>query len=81
RGTSPDPGAWALYRDARLKVLDTRIVDGPELAPGDLLVEKRRVLVGTGEGSRELVTAQPQGKKAMGGADWGRGGVQSGEVL
>ena len=36
-------------------------------------VEKRRILVGTGTTALELVRVQPQGKKEMAGADWGRG--------
>lgn len=78
RGCSPDPGAWAVLDGDRVKILDTRLVDDPEaastaLAPGELRVEKRRVLVGTGGGVLELKTVQPSGKKPMDAAAWGRG--------
>lgn len=74
RGCSPEPGAWTVLDGARVKILDTRLAhDDGELAAGQLRVEKRRVLVGTGDGALELVTVQPPGKKPMAAADWGRG--------
>ena len=80
RGNSPDPGAWTLHAGHRLKVLRSAPA-AAALPPGELAVCKRQVLVGTGDGALELVEVQPFGKRAMRGADWGRGGVASGEVL
>jgi methionyl-tRNA formyltransferase len=59
-------------------------VDG--LAPGELLVDKRAVLVGTAGGAAggavRLEDVQPHGRKRMPAADWARGArVGSGERL
>ncbi len=79
RGCSPEPMAWTSLRQAqgtepeRFKVALGRPTDEVGLAPGEVRAEKRRVLVGTGTTALELVRVQPQGKKEMAGADWGRG--------
>ena len=73
RGCSPEPMAWTTIGDERFKVALGRPTDEAGLAPGEVRVEKRRVLVGSGTTTLELVRVQPQGKKEMAGADWGRG--------
>ena len=77
RGCSPDPMAWTLLRAAggeerfRVALAAPTLEEG--LAPGEVRVEKRRVLVGTGSDALQLLRVQPQGKKEMAAADWGRG--------
>ncbi|KAB5607551.1 methionyl-tRNA formyltransferase [Bifidobacterium jacchi] len=44
-----------------------------ELAAGALVVGKRNVWLGTGDGVLELLEVKAQGKKAMRAADWARG--------
>ena len=75
RGVTPEPGAHALHRGDRVKVLEVRAVTGdvPPVAPGELVLDARRVLVGTGTEPLELVRVQPAGKKPMAAADWWRG--------
>ena len=73
RGANPSPVAWTTHGDERLKVLLARSTDEAGLAPGAVRPEKRRVLVGTGTTALELVEVQPQGRRPMAGADWGRG--------
>ena len=74
RGVTPEPGAHAMHAGARLKVVDLRAADdAPDLGPGRLLVERRRVLVGTGTDPLELVRVQPAGRTAMAATDWARG--------
>ncbi|HEU4948960.1 MAG TPA: methionyl-tRNA formyltransferase [Kribbella sp.] len=75
RGCNPAPGAWTRFRGERLKVLAVSLSpDGSDaLAPGELRTTKSSVTVGTGSKPLELVTVQPQGKKAMTAADWARG--------
>ncbi|NAZ83336.1 methionyl-tRNA formyltransferase [Kineococcus sp. R8] len=73
RGCTPDPGAWTTFRGQRLKVTEVLPVEGEPLAPGRLRVERRRVLLGTGEGLLELTGVQPAGKRVMSGIDWARG--------
>jgi methionyl-tRNA formyltransferase len=45
----------------------------PTVAPGRIVLDGRRVLVGTATDALELVTVQPAGKKPMRAADWIRG--------
>ncbi|MFV0452604.1 MAG: methionyl-tRNA formyltransferase [Propioniciclava sp.] len=73
RGCAPAPGAWTQVAGTRFRVLYARPVAGEDLPPGQLRIEKKRVLVGTGTAALELVRLQPQGRPAMAGADWGRG--------
>jgi methionyl-tRNA formyltransferase len=76
RGCTPQPGAWTELAGTRLKLgplasLDTGS-DQP-LAPGEMAIERSRVLVGTGSAPVELGEVQPHGKRPMAAADWARG--------
>lgn len=73
RGCSPDPMAWTTLADQRFKIALGRPTDETGLPPAHVRAEKRRVVVGTGTTALELLLVQPQGKKVMAGADWGRG--------
>lgn len=80
RSVTPDPGAWTDFRGERLKLgpVDPSTVDG--LAAGELLVEKRRVLVGTASTAVQLGTVRPTGRKPMPAPDWARGvRIETGE--
>ncbi|WP_042421651.1 methionyl-tRNA formyltransferase [Streptacidiphilus anmyonensis] len=83
RGCAPAPGAWTEFRGERLKVGSVRpIVGRAELAPGEVVVQKNTVRVGTGSYELELGEVQPQGKKRMPAGDWARGArVEAGERL
>jgi methionyl-tRNA formyltransferase len=48
------------------------------IAPGELLVDRSAVYVGTGTIPVRLGDVQPQGKRRMPAADWARGNVSSG---
>jgi methionyl-tRNA formyltransferase len=74
RACTPAPGAWTSLRDERLKVGPVRpLANGPELEPGDLLVERAQVLVGTATTPVILGEVRAAGKKAMPATDWARG--------
>ncbi|HEY0815441.1 MAG TPA: methionyl-tRNA formyltransferase [Pseudonocardia sp.] len=74
RSVTPEPGGWSTFRDERLGLGPVRAAaDAPELKPGELHVEKRRVLVGTGGAALQLGEVQPVGKRAMPAPDWARG--------
>jgi methionyl-tRNA formyltransferase len=74
RACTPAPGAWTTFRDDRVKLGPVRPVPyGPELRPGDLLVEKHRVLAGTATDPVALGEVRAAGKKAMPALDWARG--------
>lgn len=74
RACTPAPGAWTTFRNDRVKLGPVRpIADGPDLEPGDLLVDKARVLVGTGTVPVALGVVRAAGKKPMPATDWARG--------
>ncbi len=74
RSVSPDPGAWAWLDDHRFKMGPvTPADDADPLAPGELRVERGRVLVGTATVPVVLGEVQAQGKKRMAATDWARG--------
>ncbi|SER53637.1 methionyl-tRNA formyltransferase [Actinokineospora terrae] len=74
RAVTPDPGAWTDFRGERLKLGPvTRAESDTTLAPGELLVERKRVLVGTASWPVRLGEVQAQGKKRMQATDWARG--------
>jgi methionyl-tRNA formyltransferase len=74
RACTPAPGAWTTYGPDRLKLGPVQPVpDEPPLAPGELLVQRHRVLAGTGTAPVELGEVQPPGKRPMPAADWARG--------
>lgn len=74
RGVTPEPGAWTLLDGQRIKL--EPVQPAPEsaaLRPGQLAMDGKRVLVGTGSHPVELTRVQPAGKKMMTAADWARG--------
>ncbi len=86
RACTPEPGAWTELDGARVKLWPVQSaapadaaaagtsagVPGP-LAPGQLLVQRNRVLAGTGSTPVELGDVQAHGKRRMSAADWARG--------
>jgi methionyl-tRNA formyltransferase len=85
RACTPAPGAWTTYAGERLKLGPVEpCVQPPErpLTPGELVVTKREVLVGTGTAPVRLGAVKPFGKREMPAADWARGTrLGSGTVL
>ena len=83
RAVTPDPGAWAEFRDERLKLGPvTPVVTEEKLAPGELLVQRKQVLVGTATTPVALGDVQAPGKKRMAATDWARGvRVEAGERI
>lgn len=72
RAFSPRPGAWCMAQSKRLKILRSRPHSASEGRPGQILSIKE-ALIGCGQGALELLQVQPEGKKAMSGAEWLRG--------
>jgi methionyl-tRNA formyltransferase len=81
RACTPAPGAWSTFRDERIKlgpVQPTRsagsaVAEAPALGPGEILVERSRVLVGTGTVPVALGEVRAAGKRPMPATDWARG--------
>lgn len=82
RSVTPEPGAWTAFRGERLGLGPVSTVDVADLKPGELHVEKRRVLVGTATAAVALGEVRPPGKRAMAAPDWARGvRIEVGESL
>ncbi|RAO59886.1 methionyl-tRNA formyltransferase [Micromonospora saelicesensis] len=74
RACTPAPGGWTTFRDERVKLGPVvPVPGGPELKPGELLVEKSRVLAGTATVPVRLGEVRAAGKRAMDATDWARG--------
>jgi methionyl-tRNA formyltransferase len=82
RSVTPDPGAWAEFRGERLKLGPVTVLDEPGPPPGELVLERKRVLVGTATKPVRLGEVQAPGKKRMAATDWARGTrIEQGERL
>jgi methionyl-tRNA formyltransferase len=83
RACTPSPGAWTTFRGDRIKLLPVRLLDEhADGKPGQVFVERARVLVATATTPVELSNVQPPGKRAMPAADWARGArIADGEFL
>lgn len=74
RACTPAPGAWTMFRAARLKLGPVTLDrDRTDLEPGAIEATKSTVWVGTGSHAVVLGEVQPQGKRAMPATDWARG--------
>ncbi|MFZ1179650.1 MAG: methionyl-tRNA formyltransferase, partial [Mycobacterium sp.] len=76
----PNPGAWTLIGDLRIKLGPVQIDGSPEFpsppkpsAPGDIHIDRKSVWIGTGSEPVRLGQIQPPGKKFMNAIDWARG--------
>ncbi len=72
RAYTPAPGCWVPLGGDRLKILALRAVER-QLAPGVVVRDGDRVLVGCVNGAVELLRLQAPGKRAMATADFLRG--------
>ena len=74
RALTPHVGAYVEPADgSRLGVLEARALASTGPAPGTLSIEQARLVLGCAEGSLELVTVQPPGRRAMSAEDYVRG--------
>jgi methionyl-tRNA formyltransferase len=74
RACTPAPGAWTTLHGERVKLGPvTVLANGPALLAGELLVERGRVLVGTGTEPVVLGEVRAAGKKPMPADAWARG--------
>lgn len=86
RGLNPKPVAWTEFRGKNMRIWATALpgdAAGVELAPGEILVHaKKRLLAGAGGGAVEILSIQPETKKAMDGLSFINGHrLQAGERL
>lgn len=72
RAFHPNPGAWSTFRAAKIKIEAVRISD-MKLSQGEIALQGKSVLVGTGNGAIELVNVKAAGKSSMSAQDWANG--------
>lgn len=74
RAVTPNPGAWTMIGDLRVKVGPVSIEQSADtLPPGTIRVERKGVHIGTGSQPVALGVIQAPGKKPMNAVDWARG--------
>ena len=81
----PNPIAYTQFRGETLKIIRSQTCEDylleRSLKAGEWLIEKDRVLIGTGDNPLEIVQLIPQGKSEMSAADWARGArINPGEI-
>lgn len=82
RGVTPEPGAFTMLGESRLKVLAARIPkDAHRLRTGQIVMRGDAVLIGTGTDALELVSVQAAGGRALPAAIWWRGVATSAELV
>ncbi len=72
RAFTSQPGAWTNFRGSVLKI-DTPIVTEVKLAPGVLLIENRKLYVGTATTALQISYITPSGKTRMPSSEWANG--------
>lgn len=72
RAFIPFPGTYTFFNNVQTKILETRLVDEP-LPFKSVTTQNGRLLVGTGNGTLEILSLQPAGKKPMSAVDYIRG--------
>ena len=80
----PNPIAYTNFRSEIVKITQSRMcadfLSNVSLLPGEWVVERERVLIGTGSKPLEIIQLVPQGKSEMKATDWARGArIDSGE--
>lgn len=56
-----------------VRVMSARVAEGQKLAPGEVVAQKKRVLLGCADGALEVLAVKPDGKKEMPAASWAAG--------
>jgi methionyl-tRNA formyltransferase len=75
RAVTPNPGAWTMIGDVRVKLGPVAIddVEPNPLPPGVIRADRGGVRIGTASQPVRLGRIQPPGKKQMDASDWARG--------
>ena len=73
RGVTPEPGAFVLVGEDRVKILQARLATDVVTTQGALSSHAKKLYLGCVDGSIEILSLQPAGKQAMNAMDWFRG--------
>ena len=79
RACTPAPGAWTTYEEQRVKLGPVSLT-AEQLTPGEVLIGRSEVLVGTGTTAVRLGDVKAFGSRQMPAADWARGVRAEGDV-
>jgi methionyl-tRNA formyltransferase len=71
RGVTPQPGAYCLTKSKRVKIHKAAI--GSQQGEIGVLLDPKRLVIGCGDGSLELIEVQPEGSKSMAGSAYMNG--------
>lgn len=81
RAFDTNGGIHTRFRDDIIEI-ESAIISQANLRPGEILVSEGKLLVGTGDGSLELIQLKPGSKKSMASRDWLNGArLQPGEYF
>jgi methionyl-tRNA formyltransferase len=82
RAFTYEPGAWTIWKKEPFKITAAQISTDHDLPVGSLAIIESSVLVGVADGSIEILSVIPAGKKEMTAAEWARGArISGGELL
>ena len=56
-----------------VRVMSARVAEGQGLVPGEVVAQKKRVILGCADGALEVLSVKPDGKKEMPAASWAAG--------
>ena len=82
RAFTYEPGAWTTWKKEPFKITAAQTSTDHKLPVGTLAIIESSVLAGAVDGSIELLSVIPAGKKEMTAAEWARGArISGGELL
>jgi methionyl-tRNA formyltransferase len=81
RAFTYEPGAWTTWKGEPFKITSAQTANGHIFPAGNLAMIGTSVFVGTGDGTIEILTVIPSGKKEMTASEWARGARLSGGEL
>ncbi len=73
RAFTPSPGAILKTAQGQIKILEAKCILGPDLIPGQVIEIRPDLILGFNGGGLRLIRVQPEGRKAMNGADFANG--------
>ncbi len=72
RAFTSNPGAWTIFRSSTVKIFSP-LISELELEPGQILIQDKKLFVGTATLALEIGGVQPSGKAAMAASSWVNG--------
>jgi len=73
RAMQPQPGAWTMWADNRLKIIASQVADSAGFKPGQVEYVNNQLMVGTGQGNLIIDKLQLAGRSVLSGAEFLRG--------